>query len=107
MRRSAAVKVLIGSMNEDQGTVEMSQAGLVYVGPDPEHLRGIVEGQREWYDRAGVLHVLTDEEVVCSLPYRLQGHLIWAVFVDEKTGLTVDQPEYDPWGDIWRSARGE
>jgi hypothetical protein len=38
------------------------------------------------------------EELVRSLPYRMQGHL-WAVFVDPETGITQDQPEYDPWGD--------
>jgi hypothetical protein len=56
---------------------------------------------REWYDRAGVKHMLADAELVRSLPYRMQGWS-WAVFVDDSTGLTLDQPEYDPWGEIWR-----
>jgi hypothetical protein len=73
---------------------------LVYAGPDPEHTAGIVERKREWYDRAGVKHVLTYDELVRSLPYRRQGRL-WAVSVDEATGLTEDQPPYDPWGDVW------
>jgi hypothetical protein len=62
----------------------------------------VVEMQRRWHDRAGVLHILTDEELVHSLPYLMQGDL-WAVFVDEQTGLTQDQPEYDPWGDTWKA----
>jgi hypothetical protein len=28
---------------------------------------------------------------------------IWMVFVDPVTGLTQDQPEYDPWGDTWKA----
>jgi hypothetical protein len=36
------------------------------------------------------------------LPYRLQGYILWAVAMDEQTGLTLDQPPYDPWGDVWR-----
>ena len=63
-----------------------------------------LEYQRQWYDRAGVPHELTDDELACSLPYHLQGHF-WAVFVDEETGLTQDQPPYDPWGTVWRKRR--
>ena len=42
------LKVMIGWMNEGHGTVEVTSAGLVYAGPDPEHVRAIVERQREW-----------------------------------------------------------
>jgi hypothetical protein len=86
--------VLIGSFNEDIGTVETSPTSLVYGGPDPEHAQRIEECQRMWWDRSGVQHVLTDEELVHSLPYRLQGLVSWAVFVNERTSLTVDQPQY-------------
>jgi hypothetical protein len=58
--------------------------------------------QRRWHDRPGALHILTDEELVRSLRYRMQGHL-WAVFMDEETGLTQDQPAFDPWGDAWKA----
>ena len=95
------MRVLLGAFNQDHGTVATSPDGLVYGGPDPGHVREIVEHLRAWWDRAGVKHILTDEELVRSLPYRRQGWS-WAVFVDEETGLTMDQPEYDPWGDIWR-----
>jgi hypothetical protein len=95
------LKVLIGSFNTDHGTVETSAGGLHYAGPDPEHTRAVVERLREWYDRAGTQHALADEEVVRSLPYRLQGYILWAVAVDEVTGLTQDQPPYDPLGDVW------
>jgi hypothetical protein len=95
------MKVLLGSFTEDIGTVETSPAGLVYGSPDPEHTRAIVESERTWTDRAHVQHVLGDEELVRSLPYRLQGLIVWAVAVDEVTGLTIDQPAYDPWGDVW------
>jgi hypothetical protein len=94
------VKVLIGWMNEESGTVELTPAGLVYAGPDPKRVRELVERQRAWYGHAGMLHALGDMELVRSLPYRFQGPL-WAVFVDETTGLTQDQPPYDPWGRIW------
>lgn len=79
------------------GSVEALPSGgpLTYAGPHPQHVADLVEGMRRWYDRAGILHELTDQELVRSLPYRLQGHL-WAVFVDPETGLTQEQPEYDP-----------
>jgi hypothetical protein len=32
-----------------------------------------VEMQRHWHDREGLPHVLTDLELVHSLPYRTQG----------------------------------
>jgi hypothetical protein len=96
------LKVTIGFLNEEHGTVEVTSAGLVYAGEDPEHVRAIVEPKRNWYDRGGVLHALGDEELVRSLPYRLQGHL-WAVFMDEETGLTQEQPQYDPWGELWHA----
>jgi len=60
------VKVVVGSFNRDAGTVETSPAGLVYTGPDPEHLRRIVEYQREWYDHSGIRHELTDDELLRS-----------------------------------------
>jgi hypothetical protein len=80
--------------------VEASPGGLVYGGPDPEHVRILVGHQRVWYDRAGVKHILTDEELVRSLLYR-RLDWYWAVFVNEATGKTI-QPEYSPWGDSWR-----
>ena len=95
-------KVMLGWMNEEHGSVEASPSGLVFAGPDPEHVRELVEAKRRWFDRAGAEHMLTDEELVRSLPYRLQG-LLWAVFVDPETGLTLEQPAYDPWGDTWRA----
>jgi hypothetical protein len=97
------MKILIGSFNTDIGTVETSAGagGLVYGGPDLEHTRAIVESEREWGDRAGIQHTLTDEELVRSLPYRLQSYILWAVAIDEATGLTQDQPPYDPLGDMW------
>jgi hypothetical protein len=95
------MKVLVGSFNTDHGTVETSAAGLCFAGPDPEHTRAVVKRLREWYDRAGNQHTLTDEELVRSLPYRLHGYILWAVAIDEVTGLTQDQPPYDPLGDMW------
>jgi hypothetical protein len=97
------MKVLIGSFRTDHGTVELLAAGggLLYAGPEPEHTRAIVESEREWRDRTGIQHTLTDDELVRSLPYRLQGYILWAVAIDEATGLTQDQPPYDPWGDMW------
>jgi|SRR5271169_4155762 hypothetical protein len=94
------MKVKIGWLNEEHGTVEVTPSGLIYGGPTPAHVYGIVEHQRHWYDRAGVLRMLPDAELVRSLPYRMHG-LSWAVFVD-KRGVTQDQPAYDPWGDVWR-----
>jgi hypothetical protein len=105
------MKVLVGTFRTDHGTVATSADGesgntsLIYAGPDPEHVRTIVESERPWYDRAGIRHVLTDEELVRSLPYRLEGSILWAVFVDEATGLTLDRPPYDPWGDVWYSGK--
>jgi hypothetical protein len=97
------MKVMLGWMNEEHGTVEISPSGeLDFAGPDPERVRNLVEAKRRWHDRPGVLHILTDEELVRSLPYRMQGHL-WAVFVDPETGLTQEQPAYDPWGDTWNA----
>lgn len=96
------MKVLVGSFNTDHGTVETSAAGgLEYAGPDREHTRAIVESLREWSDRTGIRRTLTDEELVRSLPYRLHGYILWAVFVDPVTGETQDQPPYDPLGDVW------
>jgi hypothetical protein len=96
------MRVLVGSFNTDHGTVETSaNGGLVYDGPNPEYTRAIVESLREWSNRAGIQRALTDEELVRSLPYRLQGYILWAVLVDEVTGETVDQPAYDPLGDVW------
>jgi hypothetical protein len=69
------LKVIIGWLNEEHGTVEVTPEGLVYSGEDPEQVRAIVEPKRPWYDRAGVLHALGDGELVRSLPYRLQGEL--------------------------------
>jgi hypothetical protein len=71
----------------------------LWVAPDPEQVRSLVEHQCTWYDSAGVKHMLTDESLVRSLPYRKLGWY-WAVFVDETTGGTF-QPEFDPWGDGW------
>lgn len=96
--------VLLGIFNQDHGTVEASPSGLVYAGPDPEKVSGIVEGYREWYDRAGVKPMLADAELVRSLPYRMQGWS-WAVFVHKATGLTQDQPAYDPWSELWRKEK--
>jgi hypothetical protein len=40
---------------------------LRYGGADLEHVRSIVESEREWYDRTtGICQVLTDEELVRS-----------------------------------------
>jgi hypothetical protein len=101
------VKVLLGTFSTDIGTVELLAGGgeLVYAGSDPERVRSIVESERAWRDRSGIEHTLTDEELVRPLPYRLQGYILWAVFVDEATGLTQDQPEYDPMGDVWRDGK--
>jgi hypothetical protein len=99
------LKVLIGSFRTDHGTVETpapdGEGLLLYSGPDPAHVQAIVESEREWRDRAGIQHTLTDEELLRSLPYRLHGYILWAVAIDEMTGLTQDQPRYDPWGDVW------
>jgi hypothetical protein len=95
------MRVLIGSFATDHGTVETSPEGLVYSGPDPAHVRAIAESERSWYDRSGTLHNVTDEQLVRSLPYRLEGYFVWAVVIDKATGLTVGQPPYDPWGDVW------
>jgi hypothetical protein len=95
------LKVMIGWLDQEHGSVEVTPGGLVYDGPTPAHVYGIVEHHRHWYDRAGVLRMLPDAELVRSLPYRMQG-LLWAVFVDEQ-GVTHDQPAYDPWGDVWRT----
>jgi hypothetical protein len=70
--------------------------------PDPEEVHRSVEYMRTWYDRAGVKHMLTDEELVRSLPYRRQV-CSWAVFVDDE-GVTQDPPQYDPWGELWLKA---
>jgi hypothetical protein len=99
------MRVLIGSFNTVHGTVETSPEGLVYAGSNPEHVRAIVENERQWYDRSGIEHTLGDLELVYSLPYRLQGYILWAVSVDEVTGLTMDQPPYDPLGDVWYNGK--
>lgn len=99
------MRILVGSFNTDHGTVELTREGLQYAGPDPAHVRAIVESEREWRDRSGIEHMLTDEELVRSLPFRLQGYILWAVFVDETTGLTIDQPPYDPLGDVWHDGK--
>jgi hypothetical protein len=96
-------KVLIGTFDSDHGTVETTSTGLVYSGDEPEKVREIVESVREWYDQIGIVHQLTDDELVESLPYRLQSYILWAVFVDDQTGITVDQPPYDPQGVAWRA----
>src|SRR5215469_5490683 len=101
------MRILVGSFNTDHGTVELTREGLQYAGPDPAHVRAIVESEREWRDRSGIEHMLTDEELVRSLPFRLQGYILWAVFVDETTGLTIDQPPYDPLGDVWHDGKKE
>jgi hypothetical protein len=95
------MKVLLGWMELEHGTVETSPDGLVYAGRNPEHVREQVEMKRAWYDRANVPHTLTDMELVRSLPYRMHGWL-WAVFVD-KQGVAQNPPEYDPCGDLWRT----
>ena len=95
------MKVMIGWADQEHGTVEVTPTGLVYGGPTPAHVLGIVEDQRHWYDRAGVLHLLQNDELVRSLPYRMHG-LLWAVFMD-KQGATQQQPPYDPWGKLWHS----
>jgi hypothetical protein len=97
------MKVLIGTFNTDHGSVETTPAGLVYGGDEPEKVQAIVESVRDWYDRSGIKHTLSDKELVRSLPYRLHGYILWAVYVDDQTGITVDQPPYDPWGEVWRS----
>jgi hypothetical protein len=95
------MKVLLGWMEQQHGTVETSSQGLIYAGRNPEHVQEQVELKRAWYDRISVMHTLSDEELVRSLPYRMQGWL-WAVFLD-KQGVIQDQPEYDPFGDLWRN----
>jgi len=40
------LKVMIGWINQEHGTVEVTPSGLVYDGPTPAHLYGIVELQR-------------------------------------------------------------
>ena len=52
------LKVMIGWMNEESGTVEVTPTGLVYAGPDLKHVDQVVERKRQWYDLAGVLHAL-------------------------------------------------
>lgn len=100
------MKVLIGTFSTDHGTAETTPQGLVYAGDESEKVQSIVESVREWYDRSGIKYRLGDEELVRSLPYRLQEYILWTVYVDEATGLTVDQPAYDPWGEVWRSRSG-
>jgi hypothetical protein len=95
------MKVLIGTFNTNHGTVETTPDGLVYAGDEPEKVQSIVESEREWYDRSGIAHKLTDAELVRSLPYRLQGYILWAFLVDPETGLTVEDTPADPWGDVW------
>jgi hypothetical protein len=95
------VKVIVGWMEQEHGTVETSPHGLMYGGRNPEHVREQVELKRVWYDRADVPHTLSDEELVRSLPYRMHGWL-WAVFVD-KQDVVQHQPDYDPYGDNWKS----
>ncbi len=95
------VKVVIGWMEEEHGTVETSPQGLIYAGRNSDHVRRQVEMKRTWYDRANAQYQLNDEELVRSLPYRMHGWL-WAVFVD-KHGAAQHQPEFDPFGDIWKS----
>jgi hypothetical protein len=45
---NVTVKVMLGWMNEDHGTVETSPSGepLLYAGPDPAYTRELVEMQR-------------------------------------------------------------
>jgi hypothetical protein len=65
------MRVLVGSFRNDIGTVELPAAdgseGLVYAGPDPEHMRSIVESEREWYDRAGIEHTVP----LVAAPHRM------------------------------------
>jgi hypothetical protein len=97
----STVKVKIGWLDQEHGTVEVTPEGLVYDGLTPAHVYGIVEHQRAWYDRTGVRHMLSDAELVQSLPYRMQG-LSWAVFVDRQ-GVAQSPSVYDPWGDVWHT----
>jgi hypothetical protein len=48
------------------GSVEALPSGgpLTYAGPDPQHVVDLVEGMSRWYDRGGILHELTDQELV-------------------------------------------
>ena len=58
------------------------QMDCSYTGAESEHVCGIVECKHDWYDRNSIKHGLSDELLVRSLLYRLQGAL-WAVFVEE------------------------
>ena len=62
------MKVIIGWMEQEHGTVETSSGGLMYGGRNPEHVRKQVELKCVWYDRADALHTLSDEELVRSSP---------------------------------------
>ena len=68
MERTLPVKVIIGWMEQEHGTVERSPRGLMYSGWNPEHVRKQVELKSVWYDRADALHTLCNEELVRSSP---------------------------------------
>ena len=68
MERTLPVKVIIGWMEQEHGTVETSPPGLVYGDRNPEHVRKQVELKCVWYDRADVLHTLSGKELVRSSP---------------------------------------
>jgi hypothetical protein len=79
---------------------------VVYSGDEPEKVQEIVQSMREWYDNIGIVHKLTDEELVESLPYRLQSYILWALFMNPDTDEIADQSPHDPFGAIWRTQGG-
>ena len=76
---------------------------VVYSGDEPEKVREIVQSMREWYDNIGIVHKLTDEELVESLPYRLQSYILWALSMNPDTDEIADQSLHDPFGAMWRT----
>ena len=95
------MKVLIGQNSLLHGTVEITPDGLLCTGPKVEHVRSLVAANRRWWDRSGILHILSDEELLRSLTYRIH-HGLWSIAVPED-GTIPQQPPYDPWGDLWKS----